>query len=425
MYDEDDAVAKVDGYIISIAGAAAHVGEKRMIRIDQVGRTAASALLLDEDGEVVAAPARPRRRQQRQGEGAPRSGSRGRRRTASADREDAEARAEAGLHESSAAIEEEPDQPAEQRLGAPPPPAAPPTRMAYNPNLGVVAAEAGGAVPLPRRRAAASRVADPSVPHRSRPMYAIVKTGGKQYRVERGQTLLVERLPADEGASVALQPLMYRSDETVLDEAGLAQVKVTAKVLAHVRGREAARVQVQAQARLQAPHRPPPGADPHRGHRDHGGQSESGQTGERGRGDARRAEGSRQGESGAESESRDRQTGRESQSARESESAARNRKARPAPRRRPARRLQMAHKKGLGSSRNGRDSNAQRLGVKTFAGQPVTGGEIIVRQRGTRFKPGPGVGIGKDDTLYARAAGTVQFTSGRRGRVVSVLPDGE
>jgi ribonuclease G len=111
MYDEDDGVAKVDGYIISIAGAAAHVGEKRMIRIDQVGRTAASALLLDEDGEVVTAPARPRRRQQRQGDGAPRSSSRGRRRTASADREDAEARAEAGLHEKSAAIEEEPDQP--------------------------------------------------------------------------------------------------------------------------------------------------------------------------------------------------------------------------------------------------------------------------------------------------------------------------
>ena len=68
----------------------------------------------------------------------------------------------------------------------------------------------------------------------------------------------------------------------------------------------------------------------------------------------------------------------------------------------------MAHKKGLGSSRNGRDSNAQRLGVKMFAGQTVTGGEIIVRQRGTRFKPGDGVGIGKDDTLFARAAGTVR-----------------
>jgi len=83
----------------------------------------------------------------------------------------------------------------------------------------------------------------------------------------------------------------------------------------------------------------------------------------------------------------------------------------------------MAHKKGLGSSRNGRDSNSQRLGVKTFAGQVVSGGEIIVRQRGTVFKPGPGVGIGKDDTLYARSPGTVQFVTGRRGRVVSVIAD--
>ena len=81
----------------------------------------------------------------------------------------------------------------------------------------------------------------------------------------------------------------------------------------------------------------------------------------------------------------------------------------------------MAHKKGLGSSRNGRDSNAKRLGVKVFAGQAVTGGEIIVRQRGTRFKPGDGVGIGKDDTIFAKSAGTVQFTRGRRGRVISVL----
>ncbi len=82
----------------------------------------------------------------------------------------------------------------------------------------------------------------------------------------------------------------------------------------------------------------------------------------------------------------------------------------------------MAHKKGLGSSRNGRDSNAKRLGVKVFAGEVVTGGEIIVRQRGTKFKPGDGVGIGKDDTLFARAAGVVQFTEGRRGRVVNVVP---
>ena len=82
----------------------------------------------------------------------------------------------------------------------------------------------------------------------------------------------------------------------------------------------------------------------------------------------------------------------------------------------------MAHKKGLGSSRNGRDSESKRLGVKVFAGETVTGGEIIVRQRGTRFKAGEGVGLGRDDTLFARAAGTVAFTTGRRGRVVSVLP---
>ena len=82
----------------------------------------------------------------------------------------------------------------------------------------------------------------------------------------------------------------------------------------------------------------------------------------------------------------------------------------------------MAHKKGLGSSRNGRDSNAKRLGVKVFAGQAVSGGEIIVRQRGTKFKPGDGAGIGKDDTIYAKSAGTVQFHTGRRGRVISVAP---
>jgi large subunit ribosomal protein L27 len=83
----------------------------------------------------------------------------------------------------------------------------------------------------------------------------------------------------------------------------------------------------------------------------------------------------------------------------------------------------VAHKKGLGSSRNGRDSNAKRLGVKLFAGQTVTGGEIIVRQRGTRFKPGVGVGIGKDDTIFAKSAGVVEFKTGRRGRVISITPD--
>ena len=79
----------------------------------------------------------------------------------------------------------------------------------------------------------------------------------------------------------------------------------------------------------------------------------------------------------------------------------------------------MAHKKGLGSSRNGRDSNGQRLGVKTFGGQFVTAGSIIVRQRGTPFKPGRNVGIGRDDTLFAKTDGIISFSS---MRVVSVLP---
>ena len=85
----------------------------------------------------------------------------------------------------------------------------------------------------------------------------------------------------------------------------------------------------------------------------------------------------------------------------------------------------MAHKKGQGSSRNGRDSNAQRLGVKRFAGQAVPGGSILVRQRGTRFLPGENVGRGKDDTLLAKVAGIVRFRErGRQGRVISVEPVG-
>jgi large subunit ribosomal protein L27 len=83
----------------------------------------------------------------------------------------------------------------------------------------------------------------------------------------------------------------------------------------------------------------------------------------------------------------------------------------------------MAHKKGLGSSKNGRDSNAQRLGVKAFGGQAVPGGSIIVRQRGTKLKPGSNVGRGKDDTLFAKVSGIVRFQDrGQHGRFVSVDP---
>ena len=83
----------------------------------------------------------------------------------------------------------------------------------------------------------------------------------------------------------------------------------------------------------------------------------------------------------------------------------------------------MATKKGQGSSRNGRDSNSQRLGVKRFDGNVVTGGTIIVRQRGRRFSPGLNAGIGKDDTIFAKTAGRVKFENhGAHGRVISIQP---
>ena len=84
----------------------------------------------------------------------------------------------------------------------------------------------------------------------------------------------------------------------------------------------------------------------------------------------------------------------------------------------------MAHKKAGGSSRNGRDSQAQRLGVKRFAGEQVNGGTILIRQRGTPIKPGLNVGRGKDDTLFARCAGRVEFRDrGRMGKFISVVPN--
>jgi large subunit ribosomal protein L27 len=85
----------------------------------------------------------------------------------------------------------------------------------------------------------------------------------------------------------------------------------------------------------------------------------------------------------------------------------------------------MAHKKGAASTKNGRDSNSQRLGVKRYGGQLVNAGEIIVRQRGTHFHPGSGVGRGGDDTLFALTAGNVEFGTRRGRRVVNILPTAE
>jgi large subunit ribosomal protein L27 len=81
----------------------------------------------------------------------------------------------------------------------------------------------------------------------------------------------------------------------------------------------------------------------------------------------------------------------------------------------------MAHKKGLGSSRNGRDSKPKMLGVKIFAGQDVKAGMILVRQRGTKFRPGPGVGLGRDDTIFACRDGRVEFRSSGERRTIAVV----
>ena len=82
----------------------------------------------------------------------------------------------------------------------------------------------------------------------------------------------------------------------------------------------------------------------------------------------------------------------------------------------------MAHKKGVGSSRNGRDSSAQRLGIKRFGGQLVSGGSILVRQRGTKYKPGNNVGIGSDDTLYAKVRAWSRSREGPRGKFIASIP---
>jgi large subunit ribosomal protein L27 len=81
----------------------------------------------------------------------------------------------------------------------------------------------------------------------------------------------------------------------------------------------------------------------------------------------------------------------------------------------------MAHKKGLGSSRNGRDSESKRLGVKVFDGEEIAAGMIVVRQRGTRFRPGPGTGLGRDHTIFAKRDGKVAFTTNGSGRTVSIV----
>ena len=410
MYNPDDGVAKVDGYLISVTGGIGFVGEKKLVRIEEAGRTAAVAGLTGADAEVAAEAAKERAAERkrveerarrsaaakrgaaarrareeeaaaREGEGealeAARQGRRRRRPQTSRRSRAAAARGRAASKEAKprgrrrsrakpeedgAAIEidatrvladddEGPDAgtaPAaveEAGVGAE---TVDDNGDALSSALGAAAAEADGAVRVRRPR--------PTPRSRPEPMsYAVIKTGGKQYRVEEGQTLLVERLPDDPGATVELTPLLLAGDgDPVFDADKLAQRRCGRRSSATSAARSCGCSSSSPSAATAAA----------------------------------------------------RATGRSS----------------PACESRRSGSSDMAHKKGLGSSRNGRDSNSKRLGVKVFAGQTVSGGEIIVRQRGTRFKPGDGVGIGRDDTIFAKSAGVVQFRTGRRGRVISVSP---
>ena len=208
--------------------------------------------------------------------------------------------------------------------------------------------------------------------------YAVIETGGKQYRVEKGSTLLVDRLTAKEGDKVDLRPVAFRDKEMVLGK-DLEKVKVEAKVAGHERG-----------PKLRVfKYRPKKGYRKRAGHRSELTRLEITDVKMLVRKPAAKTGAKKADEEGGS--------------------------------------RQMAHKKGLGSSRNGRDSNPKMLGVKVFAGQAVNGGEIIVRQRGTRFRPGDGVGLGRDHSIFATRPGVVQFKHrparpddlGRRSRVAA------
>ena len=500
MYNDDDAVAKVDGYLIDVVNGVAFVGEKKLVRIEEAGRTIARAVLVGADAEAAEeaakeraaarekalqaarrsaaakkgaakrrerddatrdadrrdagrgrdrarprsrtptaraaqalAPAPPLRGPGRRRRGArrrspprsaeprreeaaeararaaaaqarrrdaPTAGGRGRaeaarrapreaprrrpqaadarkrrpptRREASADaararsqapaeeaerggrrRAEGAARGQAPRRAASRerrgrdAVEEDPRTRGRRRRGGR-------TTTRYPLALGAAAAEVDGAVRARRHKPTPKSPTETSTlrlcpTQSSRP--AVSST-----RVIEGQTLLIERLPDDVGATVALKPLLLAGDgDPVFEGDGLRPALVDGRDRRAPARAEAARLQVQAQARLQAPHGPPSGTDAHQDHR----------------------------------RSRARGEGL------------------------------MAHKKGLGSSRNGRDSNAKRLGVKVFAGQTVTGGEIIVRQRGTSSSRATASASAR--TTRSTPARRARSTSreGRRGRVIS------
>ncbi len=224
--------------------------------------------------------------------------------------------------------------------------------------------------------------------------YAIISLGGKQYRVQEGDRLLVDRLKQDEGKT-------FQPDILFLGGDGKADFSpkgttVTARVVGHTLGQK---IKI-------GKYRKRTGYRRHTGHRSRLSEIEIETIGGKSSTAAKPKAEEKKAAAPKRATYDDEEAGSQEGSGQERE-------------------LDMAHKKGLGSSRNGRDSHAQRLGVKMFDGQEVTAGMILVRQRGTRFRPGPGAGIGRDDTIFAKQDGKVAFQSSGARRMVAVVPNTE
>ena len=213
-------------------------------------------------------------------------------------------------------------------------------------------------------------------------MYAIVRCGGRQEKVALDEVVTVDKLPGEVGSSITLPALLVvDGDRVISDPAEVGRYQVTADIVGDAAGPKINMIH----------YRNKTGYRRRLGHRQRYTQVRI--TG----------------------------IGTEATSAGATSAGAKSQPA-PRPPRRRRRRTEMAHKKGASSSRNGRDSKAQRLGVKRYGGQLVNAGEIIVRQRGTHFHPGEGVGRGGDDTLFALVGGTVQFAMRHGRRAVNIVP---
>ena len=216
-------------------------------------------------------------------------------------------------------------------------------------------------------------------------MYAIVRCGGRQEKVALDEVVTVDKLPGEVGSSITLPALLVvDGDRVISDPAEVGRYQVTADIVGDAAGPKINMIH----------YRNKTGYRRRLGHRQRYTQVRI--TG----------------------------IGAEAKSAEQAPEPRAPGPRPPAPRppRRRRRRTEMAHKKGASSSRNGRDSKAQRLGVKRYGGQLVNAGEIIVRQRGTHFHPGEGVGRGGDDTLFALVGGTVQFAMRHGRRAVNIVP---